>query len=344
MVIIDFVKMFGGAYLGWGIGANDGANIIGPHVGSNLLSYRFCITLLCVFIILGSVISGQGMVENVGKIMPDVEVLQQYSPWTLVNIAVLVTISAALAVNIATYLGIPTSTSQGAIGAFFGFAIVLGIQENMIAEIPPWEVFGKMLGSWIISPFLAALLGFIIQKWGSKLFTRLVTNERIFNRIIVALLVFAGAYGAYILGATHAGIAVAPFYVAGVFKGWLGIEPATWAVTVGGLSIALGSLTYSKNVIYSVGTKITTLDPFSAFSTVVAMSICLNVFKEFGVPVSSSQAIVGAVTGVGLTRGTQAVSFSTLRKIAIGWIATPVFPAIVTGLVYALITALFYAA
>ncbi len=342
MFIINFIKMLGGGYLGWGIGANDGANIIGPHVGSNLLSYRFCITLLCVFIILGSVISGQSMVEDVGKIMPGGETLQQYSDWSLVDLAVLVTVAGALAVNIATYLGIPTSTSQGAIGAFFGLSITLGIKNNLFMELPPWGVFGKMLGSWIISPFLAGLLGFMLQKWGSKLFSKLVTNERIFNRIIIVLLVSAGAYGAYILGATHAGIAVAPFYTAGMFKNWWGISPATWAVMFGGFSIALGSFTYAKNVIYSVGTKITTLDPFSAFSTVIAMSICLNVFKEFGVPVSSSQAIVGAVTGVGLTRGTRAVSFSTLRRIAIGWLATPVFPALVTGIMYTVITYLFY--
>jgi len=190
-------------------------------------------------------------------------------------------------------------------------------------------------------PFLAGILGFIIQKWGSKLFNRLISNERTFNIVIRFLLVISGAYGAYILGATHAGIGVAPFYRAGLFDSWWGIPSTAWAAGFGGASIAIGSLTYAKKVIYSVGNSITSLDPFSAFSAIIAMSICLDFFKQFGVPVSSSQAVVGAVAGVGLTRGTRAISFSKLRNIALGWLATPVIPAIVSGGLYSLIVYLF---
>lgn len=340
-MIVNLLKTLAGVYLGWNIGANDGANVIGPHVGSGLLSYRFCIAILCLAAFLGAVISGQGMVTNVSKIMPKEDVLRTKSSWELVNLAVLVTIAAGLAVNIATYLGIPTSTSQGSIGAFFGLSIAIGIQWNLVWEIPPWFLFGKMVLSWIISPFLAGFLGFVIQRWGSKLFSKMVQNERTFNRVIMVLLVSSGAYGSYMLGATHAGIAVAPFYTAGMFESWLGVSARTWAAGVGGLAIAFGGLTYARKVIYSVGTQITTLDPFSAFSTVVAMSISLNFFKQFGVPVSSSQAIVGAVSGVGLTRGARAVSFSKIKEIAIGWVATPVFPAIVSGSIYGILIQIF---
>ncbi|MGM0381838.1 MAG: anion permease, partial [bacterium] len=336
MMFLPFVKLLSGGYLGWAIGANDAANVIGPHVGSNLLSYRFCIGLLVTFTLLGAVVSGQGMVEDVGKVMPDQQMLEKYAAWELINLAILVTVSAALAVNLATYFGIPTSTSQGAIGAFFGLSFVLGLQNNMLLELPPWFIFGKMVGSWIISPFLAGFLGFVIQKWGSQLFNKVISNERTFNIMIRFLLVISGAYGAYILGATHAGIGVAPFFKAGLFESWLGIPDTAWAAGFGGVSIAIGSLTYAKKVIYSVGNSITSLDPFSAFSAIVAMSICLNFFKRFGVPVSSSQAVVGAVAGVGLTRGTRAVSFSKLKNIAIGWLATPIIPALVTGGIYSL--------
>lgn len=341
MMVLPFVKLLSGGYLGWAIGANDAANVIGPHVGSNLLSYRFCIGLLVVFTLLGSIVGGQEMVKDIGKVMPKPRVLTEYASWKLINLAVLVTVSAAFAVNIATYFGIPTSTSQGAIGAFFGLSFALGIQHNMLFEIPPWYVFGKMVGSWIISPFLAGVLGFVIQKWGSKLFNRMISNERAFNIVIRFLLVISGAYGAYILGATHAGIGVAPFYKAGLFDSWLGIPDTAWAAALGGVSIAIGSLTYAKKVIYSVGNSITSLDPFSAFSAIIAMSICLDFFKQYGVPVSSSQAVVGAVAGVGLTRGTRAVSFSKLRNIAIGWLATPIIPALVTGGLYSLLVYLF---
>ena len=198
-----------------------------------------------------------------------------------------------------------------------------------------------MVVSWVISPFFAALVGFVLQNYGSKLVNQLVTNERIFNRLIFVLLVVAGMYGSFILGASHAGIAVAPFYTAGIFESWWGIPATAWAAGLGGAAIALGAVTYAQKVIYSVGTQITALDPFSAFSAVVSMSICVNLFKDIGVPVSSSQAIVGAVAGVGLTRGTQAVSYSTLRNIAIGWVATPVIPAVMTGVIYGALVQIF---
>ncbi|MFB6354897.1 MAG: inorganic phosphate transporter [bacterium] len=341
MQIFSFLKTLAGGYLGWGMGANDCANVFGPHVGSNLMKYRTCIIIFCVAVILGSVLYGQSMVTDAGKVLPKTGELKQKSSWALINLAVLVTLSAGLAVNLATYLGIPTSTSQGSIGAFFGLSIALGIQHGALASLPPWYTFIKMVISWIISPFLAGLLGFFMQKWGSTIVNKYVQNERVFNRMIWIMLFVAGAYGSFILGASHAGIAVAPFYTAGLFENWLGISAKAWAAGLGGVAIAAGAVTYAHKVIYSVGTKITTLDPFSAFTSVVAMSICVNVFKDFGVPVSSSQAIVGAVAGVGLTRGARAVSFDTLRNIALGWIATPIFPAIVSGSIYGLLVHFF---
>ncbi len=343
-MVINFLKTLTGGYLGWNIGANDAANVIGPHVGSGLLSYRFCITILVIFTFLGGVWGGQQMVDDVGAVLPAEGAFEEAAEWDLVNIAVLVTLAAGIAVNIATYLGIPTSTSQGSIGAFFGLSIAMGLRSagwDGFLELPQWEIFGRMVSSWIIIPFLAGFLGFCIQKWGSRFFNHLVRNEKIFDMSIILLLVGSGIYGAYQLGATHAGIAVAPFYRAGIFQSWWGIDARAWAAGFGGLAIALGGLTYAKNVIYSVGTKITALDPFSAFSAVVAMSITLNFFGRMGVPVSTSQAVVGAVAGVGITRGTRAVSFSKVRDIAIGWVATPVFPALISGIIYSIVVHIF---
>jgi PiT family inorganic phosphate transporter len=337
MGVLAFLKSLIGGYLGWNIGANAGATVIGPHVGSNLLSYRLLVWILAIFSILGAVISGQEMVTDIGKILPNTAALEQYTGWAMINLAVLVTLSAGIAINIATYLGIPTSVTQGSIGAFFGLSVAVGIQEALLVgpnALPPWDVFGKMFGSWIVSPFLAAGLGFALRRWGQSVVEGILSNERIFRQVLISLLVITAAYGSYMLSATHAGLAVAPFYKAGVFQDWLGIPARTWAAGSGGLAIAIGALTYSRNVVYSVGRKITQLDPFSAVCAILSMSLCLNLFKQIGVPVSSSQAVVGAVTGVGLTKGTQAVSFDTLKKIVIGWIATPVFPAIVTGSIY----------
>jgi PiT family inorganic phosphate transporter len=96
------------------------------------------------------------------------------------------------------------------------------------------------------------------------------------------------------------------------------------AALIGGFSIALGALTYSKKVMETVGKGIVPLDPFSALIAVLAEALTLHLFTQIGVPVSSSQAIVGAVVGVGLVGDVQTVSVKMLAKIGMGWIMTPV--------------------
>ena len=90
----------------------------------------------------------------------------------------------------------------------------------------------------------------------------------------------------------------------------------------GALSLALGALTFSYAVMYTVGRKITSLGPISAFSAQFSSAIAVSLANMFGLPVSSSQAIVGGVIGVGLASG-RGIEKEVVREIAVGWVATP---------------------
>jgi PiT family inorganic phosphate transporter len=111
--------------------------------------------------------------------------------------------------------------------------------------------------------------------------------------------------------------------VTAVFVG-AGLLSVFMATLVGGLSIALGILTYSKKVMETVGQKLVKLDPFSALVVVLAEAITVHFYTVVGVPVSTSQAVIGAVLGVGLIKGIQTVNRRTLQNILIGWFLTPV--------------------
>jgi len=65
------------------------------------------------------------------------------------------------------------------------------------------------------------------------------------------------------------------------------------------------------------------LDPFSALVTILAEALTLHLFTQIGVPVSSSQAVVGAVVGVGIVGGLRTVNPRMLIKITTGWVMTP---------------------
>jgi PiT family inorganic phosphate transporter len=88
-------------------------------------------------------------------------------------------------------------------------------------------------------------------------------------------------------------------------------------------SIGLGILTLSKRVMETVGKKLVRLDPFSALVVLLAEAITVHIYTFIGVPVSTSQAVIGAVLGVGIVRGISTVSGPTLVNILIAWLLTP---------------------
>jgi len=124
-----------------------------------------------------------------------------------------------------------------------------------------------------------------------------------------------GAYGAFSLGANNVA------NVTGVFAGKiLTIEQAAF---LGGISIAIGILTYSKNVMLTVGKNLIELDHFTSLIAVLSQAMVVWIFSLIGIPVSSSQAIVGAVLGAGYSKGMNLGNKKVLIRILSGWFLTP---------------------
>jgi inorganic phosphate transporter, PiT family len=138
----------------------------------------------------------------------------------------------------------------------------------------------------------------------------------VFQAVVTGGLILAGCYGSYSLGANNVANTTGVYYASHT------ISPLQASV-LGGLAIALGALTYSKPVMETVGSKITQLGALAALIATLAESITVHIYTQIGVPVSTSQAIVGAVVGIGLVRGIRAVSQRMLLMIVVGWFATP---------------------
>ena len=138
----------------------------------------------------------------------------------------------------------------------------------------------------------------------------------VYDPTIRILLIVCGCYGAYALGANNVA------NVSAVFVG-PGMLDVSQAALFGSISIAAGAVTYSKAVMMTVGKGIVQLDSFTAFVCVLAHAVTVHIYAIVGVPVSTSQAIVGAVLGVGLIKGGQTIHFKTLGHIFAGWTATP---------------------
>ncbi|MCK4417580.1 MAG: anion permease [Candidatus Latescibacteria bacterium] len=303
MIIIILVTS---CYVGWNIGANDTANCIGTSVGSGLLTYKRAVYLVAIFAIVGALLQGQPVMETIGKgVVTD----------TLPRLAILVAmLSAGVFVTLATTLKLPVSTSQAIVGAIAGVGVATGATVD-------FSKITTIVACWVICPLLTAVLSFTLYHL-SSLPARKLTNIRLWSRILGSLVVLSACYMAFSLGANHVGTAMGS--VANI------IGSSRWLTVLGGVALASGLLSYGRGVTETVARGITPLDPLSAFAAQTSAAMTVHFFSILGIPVSTSQAIVGAVVGVGLVRGMRAVSKRRLMDIIVGWIATPTVAGLVS--------------
>ena len=289
--------LIGGVFLGWGLGSNDSANIFGTGVAARVLTYRTATILISIFVVVGALLEGYKSMGIVGEMS------------TMSHMAAfMAAFAAGLCVAIFSYLSLPVATSQAIMGAILGIGLISGI--------PDLTRLYKVVLCWVFTPIGAMVLGRVLYPILGNIFQKILADLQLRNIFIRWALLFAGCYGAYSLGANNVA------NVTGVYVG-SGLLTPLQAALVGSLSIASGVLTYSRNVMNTVGKKIVELDGFSAFVSTFSAAITVHLFTQVGVPVSTSQAVVGGVTGVGLVKGARTVSRKTLLEIAIGWVSTP---------------------
>ena len=305
------VSMLGGIFLGWSLGANDASNVFGTAVSSRMLKFETAALLAGTFVVVGAIVSGQAGIATL-KGLTTMQLKQ----------AVVASVAAALTVTVMTIAGLPVSTSQAVVGAILGIGI---INQNI-----NFNGLGKVLACWIGTPIGAAIAAIFLYYGCGWMFNRLRLNLFESDALLRVLLIAAGSYGAYALGANNVANVTAVFVGAGavdVFQ----------ASLIGGFSIALGIVTYSRPVMRTVGRKLVRLDPFSALVAVLGLSVTMHFYTLVGVPVSSSQAIIGSVLGIGLVKGINTVNRRTLFSILLGWFLTPAVSGLLSIAIYFLI-------
>ncbi len=318
---MPYWKIIAGVFLGWGLGANDAANIFGTAVSSQMLRWRTAALLLSVFVLAGAVLQGAGGLETYSSLAQSVDL----------DAAFFAALAAALTVAGMSTLSLPVSTSQAVVGGILGISFARIAQGRAAADQIDLQSLGKVVACWVGTPIGAALLAAILYALLARLFRRLHLHFLDYDSCMRWLLILAGVYGAYALGANNVANVTGVFYGAGLFGAPQSDTATRLALLVGGASIAFGALTYSKRVMLTVGASITRLDAFSAFIVVLAEAVTVHIYAEVGVPVSTSQAVVGAVLGIGLLKGMRAVRFSAVALILGGWLLTP---AVALGLAY----------
>ena len=149
-----------------------------------------------------------------------------------------------------------------------------------------------------------------------------VTVERVFG----ILMVVTACGMAFAHGSNDVANAIGPVaaVVSVAQNGVIGAKAAlpTWVLILGGAGIVVGLATYGRHVIATVGRKITHLTPSRGFAAELAAATTIVIASGTGIPISTTHTLVGAVLGVGMARGIEAIDLRVVVRILVSWVVT----------------------
>jgi len=183
-------------------------------------------------------------------------------------------------------------------------------------------VFQGILISLLVSVIVGIIGIVLLRNIRAKREEDYFTVENIFRKLQVV----TSCYVAFSIGANDVANAIGP--VAGIIPlaetGELNLTAPIpiWLLALGGIGIAFGAMTWGRRVMKTVGNRITSLTNTRGFSVDFGAATTVLVASKLGLPISTSHTVVGAVIGVGLARGLEAIDLSVIKKIIVSWLLT----------------------
>ena len=148
------------------------------------------------------------------------------------------------------------------------------------------------------------------------------TVERVFG----VLMVITACGMAFAHGSNDVANAIGPLAaVVSIAKnGIIGAKSSldAWVLMLGGAGIVVGLATFGRHVIATVGKKITQLTPSRGFAAELAAATTIVIASGTGIPISTTHTLVGAVLGVGMARGIEAIDLRVVARILVSWVVT----------------------
>ncbi len=289
--IIFALAIIGAMFMGISIGASSVAPAFGPVNSSGTATILRSALLAGFFAFLGSVLQGANVTGTIGKGILGAE-LAVYQAVIVLFIG-----SALVITSVLTDYPMPTAfTLVGAvIGVGFGFDY--GISTG---------VMGKIMAYWLLIPFAAAGLGYII----ARLLQKYVPKEGSEKKLKYMMLV-SGSYMAYTAGAGSVGLAVGPL---------TSLDMSTVALLlIGGFAILIGSWMYSPRIIKAVSVDYANMGPRRSIAALLSAAFLAQIGIFYGVPISFNEAIIASVIGSGLVEGRSNTDSEKIGRTIAAW-------------------------
>jgi len=322
-------------------GFHDAANSIATIVSTRVLSPTQAVIWAAFFNFLAYAVFQLHIVDTIAKTVDT----------SMINLQVILAgLIAAIIWNLLTwYLGIPSSSSHTLVGGFAGAAVAYGgwaiVHSDKIIKIAAFIFLAPILGM-IISYFVSIIMMYITRKGKPSKLNKIFRYLQLASSALFSL-GHGGNDAQKVMGIITAALIV-------YFKGidptsvphWAHITYSSagkiqaiphWIVLGCYTCIALGTMIGGWKIVKTMGSKITRLTPFQGVAAETSGAILLFGTEAFGIPVSTTHTITGAIVGTGMTRRVSAVHWGIGAKLLWAWILTiPISMLIAVG-VYHLI-------
>lgn len=289
-------------------GMHDSANAIATVVSTRVLSPRQAIIMSATLNFVGALIS-VSVAKTIGKDIVD--------PAYVTVVTVLAAVLSAIIWNLFTWWqGIPSSSSHALIGGITGAAISTSGWTHL-----KWDGLRKVVAGLVFSPIIGMGLGFVIMVsilWACR---KMLPGK--VNKFFKAAQLASAALMAFSHGGNDAqksmGV-IAMALVAGGFQEKL--EIPLWVKLACACAMAFGTTAGGWRIIKTMGSKLINLQPVHGFAAETAAASVILTATHWGVPISTTHAISGAIMGVGSTRSIKAVNWGVVGQMVTAWVFT----------------------
>lgn len=346
-----YLLLFAGLFMGWSLGANDAASAFGTAVATRVVSYRTAVIIIAICVVIGAIAGGEQNIGRISDLAASNQVLAttdqviaaiEENEITTLQLksalkAAIIFLCSALTVFAMSCLKVPVSANQSITGAIIGWGLCYADYSDPQVLAVNLPQIGKFASTWLLNPLGACLISYALVSLFNRFLAHRVSSLDSYDKLLKTGYLCAGTFASFCIGLNGSANVTALYFDAAYAQTGVAanlLTDARLAAAIGGIAIAVGVLTFSRRVMMTVGSSIADISPIEGFLVVISMALTVVIMGNWiKIPVSTSQAVVGAVIGAGLTRGIRAVHFSVLKNIALAWVSSPTIAGLLTYLV-----------
>jgi PiT family inorganic phosphate transporter len=304
-------------------GLHDAANSIATIVSTRVLRPQYAVFWAAFFNFVAFLFFGLHVAQTVGTGI--------VSPQIVDDNVIFGALMGAISWNLITWaLGIPSSSSHALVGGLVGAGVA---KAGMSAVV--WSGLIKTGSAIVLSPalgFLLALLLVLVVSWAVLRRTPYAVDRLFRSLQFVSASLYSLGHGGNDAQKTM-GIIAALLYSHGALGGEFHVP--FWVVLTCQAAMGLGTLLGGWRIVRTMGSKITRLTPMQGFCAETGGAITLFLATGFGIPVSTTHTITGAIVGVGAARRVSAVRWNVAKDIVVAWVVTMPMSACIAAAFYA---------